>query len=190
MAVKADISIVGDIKRMFEACLESFGPPDILVANAGLSYISPLLETTEEEYYKVYDTNAKGTFFCLKEAGLHLKDGGRIVIISSSTTKYPKKGMCLYSSTKAAVNMMTEIAAQELADRRITVNAVLPGLTVTPAVEESPIPNEFKRMIADSTPFKRLGTTEDIAEVVAFLCSRESQWVNGKHITADGGCIC
>ena len=189
LAVKADISIVGDIKNMFDICIESFGAPDILVANAGLSYTSSLLETTEDEYYKVYDINAKGTFFCLKEAGLRLKDGGRVVVISSSTTKYPKKGMCLYSSTKAAVNMMTEIAAQEFADRRITVNAVLPGLTETPAVETGSLPEDFKRMIADNTPFKRLGTTEDIAEVVTFLCGEESRWINGKCIIADGGCV-
>ena len=190
LAVAADISIVSDIVKMFDACEKSFGAPDILVANAGLSYTSKLLETTEEEYYKVYDINAKGTFFCLKEAGLRLKDGGRIVLISSSTTNSPKKGMCLYSSTKAAICMMAEVAAQELADRGITVNSVLPGLTVTPAMEEGALPEEFKQMVADNTPFGRLGTTEDVAEVVAFLCSRESKWINGRHITADGGCLC
>jgi len=190
LAVAADISIVSDIRKMFDACEKSFGAPDILVANAGLSYSSKLLETTEEEYYRVYDINAKGTFFCLKEAGLRLKDGGRIVLISSSTTNSPKKGMSLYSSTKAAINMMAEVAAQELADRGITVNSVLPGLTVTPAMEEGALPEEFKQMVADNTPFGRLGTTEDVAEAVAFLCSRESKWINGRHITADGGCLC
>jgi len=189
LAVKADVSIISDIANMFDACIERFGAPDILVANAGVSYISDLLKTTEEEYYMVYDTNAKGTYFCLKEAGLRLKDGGRIVLISSSTTKHPKTGMSLYSSSKAAISMMAEVAAQELADRGITVNAVLPGLTVTPAVEAG-LPEAFKQIVADNTPFKRLGKTEDIAEVVAFLCSKESQWVNGQVIMADGGCLC
>lgn len=189
-AVKADVSIISDIKMMFDICLERFGVPDILVANAGLSYSSPLLETTEEEFYKVYDINAKGTFFCIQEAGLRLKDNGRIVVISSSTAKYPKKGMGLYSSTKAAVNMMVEIAAQELADRKITVNSVSPGLTMTPAMESGALPEDFKKMVIDNTPFKRLGTPEDIAEVVAFLCGKESHWVNGKNIMVDGGCLC
>ena len=190
LAVKADISALDDIRKMFDLCIERFGVPDILVANAGVSYISGFLETSEEEYYKVYDTNAKGTFFCLKEAGLRLKEGGRIVVISSSTTKYPKQGMALYSSTKAAIKMMAEIAAQEFAFRGITVNSVLPGLTVTPAVEAGDLPEEFKRMVAESTPFKRLGTVEDIAEVVAFLCTKNSRWVNGKHVIADGGSVC
>jgi len=190
LAVKADISIIGDIKRMFKICREHFGAPDIFVANAGMSYSSDLIETTEEEYYKVYETNAKGTFFCLKEAGLYLKDGGRIVLISSSTTKYPKKGMSLYSSTKAAINMMAEIAAQEFADRGITVNVVLPGLTKTTHMEEDPLPEDFMHNIINSTPFKRLGCTEDIAEVVAFLCSKSSKWINGKQVIADGGCLC
>ena len=86
--------------------------------------------------------------------------------------------------------MMAEVAAQELAHRGITVNAVLPGLTETPAMEAGRLPDEFKQMVADNTPFKRLGTTEDIAEVVAFLCSKESQWINGWQIMADGGCLC
>jgi len=189
LAVVADISILSDISKMFDKCQEYFGVPDIMVANAGLSYSSSLLETTEEEYYMVYDINAKGTFFCLKEAGLRLKDGGRIVLISSSTSKQPKKGMSLYSSTKAAINMMAEIAAQELADRGITVNAVLPGLTMTPSVKEAPFPEGFIQMVVDNTPSKRLGETVDIAEIVAFFCTKESQWVTGKHIMADGGCL-
>ena len=188
-AARADISVVADIQMLFEVCRNCFGAPDIMVANAGLSYLSPLLETTEEEYYKVFDINAKGTFFCLKEAGLQLNDGGRIVAISSSTTKYPKKGMGLYSATKAAIKMMTEIAAQELADRKITVNSVLPGLTITPSMEGG-LPEEFKNYVIENTALKRLGNVEDIAEVVAFLCSKEGQWINGQNILADGGCLC
>ena len=190
LAVEADVSITGDIKKMFDICEERLGAPEIFVANAGLSYASPLLETTEEEYYKVFDTNAKGTFFCLKEAGLRLKDGGRIVLISSSTTKYPKKGMCLYSSTKAAISMMAEIAAQEFAGRGIVVNSVLPGLTETPAMHEGGLPEDFKQFVIDNTPYKRLGTVEDVAEIVAFLCSKNAYWLNGKLIMADGGCLC
>jgi len=186
LAVTADISVIDDIKNMFDLCIECFGAPDILVANAGISYMNKLLETTEEEFYKVYDVNAKGTFFCLKEAGLRLKDGGRIVLISSGTTKYPKKGMSLYSASKAAINLMAEVAAQELAHRKITVNCVLPGLTVTPTVEAD-MPDEFKQMIINNTACGRLGVPEDIAEIVAFLCSKKSQWINGKHILANGG---
>lgn len=194
LVVKADISIVDDIKSMFDICEEKLGTPDILIANAGDSYFSSFLETTEDEYYKIFDVNAKGTYFCLQQAGLRLNDGGRIVTISSSTTKYPKKGMSLYSSTKAAISMMTEIAAQEFADRRISVNSVLPGLTLTVTVqndiEAGILPDAFTQMVIDNTPSKRLGTAEDIAGIVAFLCTKEAQWINGKLIITDGGCLC
>lgn len=186
IAIKGDISVLSDIQMMFEECEKYFGRPDILVANAGLSYMSPLLETSEEEYYKVFDINAKGTLFCLKEAGLYLNNGGRIVVISSSTTRYPNKGMILYSATKAAQKLMVEVAALELAERRITVNSVLPGLTETPAMLAG-VPLEFQRQIIQNSPSKRLGTPQDIAEVVAFLCRKNSQWVTGQHILANGG---
>ncbi|MBP2654747.1 MAG: short-chain dehydrogenase/reductase [Firmicutes bacterium] len=185
-AIKADISIVSDIKMIFEKCREYFGRTDILVANASLSYASPLLETSEEEYYKVFDINAKGTLFCLREAGWHLNDGGRIVVISSSTTRYPNKGMILYSATKAAQKLMVEVAALELAERGITVNSVMPGVTETPAMLEG-LPLEFQQQIIQKSPFKRLGKPQDIAEVVAFLCSKNSQWISGQHILANGG---
>ncbi|MCL1896582.1 MAG: glucose 1-dehydrogenase [Clostridiales bacterium] len=189
LAVRSDISRIDDIKLLFEECKGRFGAPDIFVANAGLSYSSPIVETDEDEYYKVYDINAKGTFFCLKEAGLQLNDGGRVVAISSSTTKHPKEGMALYTSTKAAIKLMVEVAAQEFAGRGITVNSVMPGLTETPSMMAG-LPDEFRQMVAGSTPFKRLGRPEDIAEVVAFLCSSGAGWVNGQHILVDGGCLC
>jgi 3-oxoacyl-[acyl-carrier protein] reductase len=186
LAVFADIADTGTIEKMFVKCIERFGRPDILVANAGLSYMSPLLSTSEEEYYRVFDINAKGTLFCLKAAGTHLADNGRIVVISSSTTRYPNKGMILYTATKAAQKAMVEVAALELAERGITVNSVMPGLTETPNVLAG-LPQEFRKQIMDKSPFGRLGKPEDIAEVVAFLCSRNSRWVTGQHILVNGG---
>ena len=186
LTVKGDISSIRDIEAMFQTCRETFGRPDILVANASLSYSSSLLETSEEEYYKVFDINAKGTLFCLKEAGRQLNDGGKIVVISSSTTRYPNKGMILYTSTKAAQKLMVEVAALELAERNITVNSVMPGVTETPSML-SGLPAEFQQHIIEMSPSKRLGTPKDIAEVVAFLCSKNSQWITGQHILANGG---
>jgi 3-oxoacyl-[acyl-carrier protein] reductase len=188
LAVKADVSNISDIKEIFEKCKLNFGSPDIFVANVGLTYISPLVEISEEDYYRVYDINAKGTLFCLKEAGLQLKDGGRIVAISSSMTRYPDKGRILYASTKAALQLMVEVAAQELAERGITVNSVMPGLTDTPSVRAG-LPLDIQQMIINKSPFKRLGNPQDIAEVVSFLCSKNSQWISGQHILVNGGCL-
>lgn len=188
VAVKADVTVIEDIKHMFDVCEQQLGKADILIANAGVSRPCPLIEVTEEFYQSVYDINAKGTLFSLKEAGLRLNNGGRIVVISSCSARIPEKGMAVYSSSKAAVQMMVEVAAQEFACRGITVNSILPGLTGTPTMLRFASREHIQHAI-DNTPMNRLGTAEDIAEVAAFLASKNSQWVTGQHILASGGCI-
>lgn len=188
IAVKADVTCVEDIKHMFDICEQRFGKADILIANAGVSRPCPLLEVTEEFYQSVYDINAKGTLFSLKEAGLRLNDGGRIVVISSCSARIPEKGMAVYSSSKAAAQMMVEVAAQEFACRDITVNSVLPGLTGTPTMLRFASQEHIQHAI-DNTPLGRLGTPQDIAEVAVFLASKNAGWITGQHILASGGCI-
>lgn len=186
VAVKADVTVVADIQNMFDVCEAELGKADILVANAGVSFKCPITEITEEFYQTVYDINAKGTLFSLKEAGLRLNDGGRIVVISSCSARFPEMGMAAYSSSKAATQLMVEVAALEFATRGITVNSIQPGLTGTPTMLKY-APAQFVQHCADNTPLGRLGMPEDIAEIAAFLCSKESQWVSGQHILASGG---
>lgn len=188
VAVRADVTVIDDIRHMFDVCEEQLGKADILIANAGVSRPCPLIEVTEEFYDSVYNINAKGTFFSLKEGGLRLNDGGRIVVISSCSARIPEKGMAVYSSSKAATQMMVEVAAQEFASRGITVNSILPGLTGTPTMLKFASQEHIQHAI-DNTPLNRLGTAEDIAEVAAFLASKNSQWITGQHILASGGCI-
>lgn len=188
IAVTADVSKVDDITRMFDECQTQFGAPDILVANAGISRPCPITEVTEELFYSVYNVNAKGTLFCLKEAGRRLKDGGRIVVISSCSARLPELGMAVYSSSKAATQLMVDVAALEFAPRGITVNSILPGLTETPTMLRF-ASREHQQKAIDRTPLGRLGTVRDIAEVAAFLASRESQWITGQHILVNGGCL-
>ena len=186
VAVKADVTVVTDIVNMFDVCEAQLGKADILVANAGVSFKCPIIEVTEEFYQTVYDINAKGTLFSLKEAGLRLNDGGRIVVISSCSARFPEMGMAAYSSSKAATQLMVEVAALEFAPRKITVNSIQPGLTGTETMlKYAPAP--FVQSCAERTPLGRLGMPEDIAEVAAFLCSKESQWISGQHILASGG---
>ena len=186
IAVKADVTAVSDIVNMFDVCESQLGKADILVANAGVSFKCPITEVTEEFYHTVYDINAKGTLFNLKEAGLRLNDGGRIVVISSCSARFPEPGMAAYSSSKAATQLMVEVAALEFAPRGITVNSIQPGLTGTETMlKYAPAP--FVQNCAERTPLGRLGMPEDIAEIAAFLCSKESQWVSGQHILASGG---
>ena len=182
----ADISKLEDIPAMFDACEAAFGKADILVANAGISLLVPIAEVTPDLFDQVYHTNARGTLFCLKEAGLRLNDGGHIVIISSSSVTNPVPGMCIYSSSKSAIQLMAAVAAQEFAPRKINVNVVQPGVTLTPNLKGG-LPQEFLDDMVQKTAMKRLGTPEDIANVVAFYASDDSAWVTGRVILADGG---
>ena len=182
----ADISKLEDIPRMFDECEAVYGKADIFVANAGIAVLTPIAEVTPEIFDKAFYTNARGTLFCLKEAGARLKDGGHIVVISSSSVTDPVPGMCVYSSSKAAIQLMATIAAQEFAPRKITVNAVQPGVTVTPSAT-SGLPQEFLDAMIEKTALKRLAQPEDIAKVVAFFASDEAAWITGQVVLADGG---
>ncbi|MBP2645797.1 MAG: 3-ketoacyl-ACP reductase [Firmicutes bacterium] len=185
-AFNGDISKVANISRMFDKCEELFGSPDIFVANAGTGVPpKPLEEISEDDYYFTFDVNVKGTLFCLKEAKKRLNDGGRIVVTSSSSVKYPVDGLAVYIASKAALISLVEASVNELAQRGITINSVLPGLTETPMIQDHP--EEFKKEVAAASPFKRLGQPEDVAEAIVFLTEERARWISGQHILANGG---
>ena len=174
-----------DTEALFEACFSAFGRPDILVNNAGIGAMQPLADTDEATFEQVFGLNCRGTLFCLKQAALHLADEGRVVNIGSSSASYPWPNTAMYAASKAAVRSMTEVAAAELGTRRINVNMVIPGITDTPMSRK--IPAEATQPVADASPWKRLGTPEDIAAVVAFLVGPDALWVTGQAILANGG---
>ncbi|NTV89342.1 MAG: SDR family oxidoreductase [Clostridiales bacterium] len=182
-----DISVKANIEKMFKICTDKLGKPDILVANAGVGVPpKPLAEITEEDYRFVFDINYKGTLFCLVEAMKRMNDGGRIVVVTSSTIRYPVEGLAVYTSSKSALQALVEVSAPEFAQRGITINSVQPGLTVTPMTKGDLDPG-FMKMVEEASPFHRLGQPEDVAEAIGFLCEKRSQWVSGQHITANGG---
>ena len=183
--VQGDMRHHAATQTLFQTCLDTFGQPDILVNNAGVGALLPLAETDEETFERVFGLNCRGTLFCLKQASLHLKDEGRIVNIGSSSATYPWPGAAMYAASKAAVLKMTEIAAVELGQRRINVNSVIPGITATPMSEA--LPKEATQPVIEASPWKRLGTPDDIASVVAFLVGPDALWVTGQHILANGG---
>jgi len=133
----------------------------------------------------VFSVNVKGVLFALQQAAKNLQDNGRIINISSTTTVYPSPGLAIYAASKNAIKMFTEILAQEIGNRGITVNTVLPGPT-SPGMFDN-MPQEVQEEAANSSPFKRLGRGEDIADVVAFLASDDARWITAQHITANGG---
>jgi 3-oxoacyl-[acyl-carrier protein] reductase len=185
LAVQADISQVVDIRRLFQETVNRFGQLDILVNNAGIGKAAPIAEVTEEDFDAVLAINVRGVLFAMQEAARCMSDGGRIVTVSSSTAIYPSPGSAVYAASKAAPKLFTEVLAQELGERGITVNSVVPGPT-TPGIFDN-MPAEVHEAAAASSPFGRIGRAEDIADVVAFLVSEEARWITGQHILANGG---
>ena len=146
---------------------------------------APIATVTEAEYDKVFNLNVRGVLFALQEASKQMNNGGRIVNISSTTTIHPEAGMAVYAASKAAIKLFTAVMAKEVADRGITVNTVMPGPTV-PGMFGN-MPPEIQQQAAASSPFNRVGTPQDIADVVAFLVSEEARWLTGQEICANGG---
>ena len=184
VAVQSDIGRLEDVRRLFQAADERFGGVDIVINNASISVFKPHAEVSEEEFDRVFGLIARGTFFALQEAANRLRDGGRIVSISSGGTVTGGPGAGLYLGAKAAVEQFGLALAKELGPRTITVNAVLPGLTDTDGMI---MPPEAVEQAVGMTPLGRLGQPEDVAGVVAFLVGEDGRWMTGQLVRAGGG---
>ncbi|TQV90953.1 hypothetical protein V2A60_008413 [Cordyceps javanica] len=198
VAFKADIRDVSQTAKLFDKAIEHFGRLDIAVSNSGVVSFGHLKDVTEEEFDRVFSLNTRGQFFVAREAYRVLNEGGRIILTSSNTSKdFSVPRHSLYSGSKGAIDSFVRILSKDCGDKKITVNAVAPGGTVTDMfhdVSHHYIPNgekytaeERQQMAAHASPLHRNGFPEDIARVVGFLASREGEWVNGKVITLDGG---
>jgi 3-oxoacyl-[acyl-carrier protein] reductase len=184
---QADVSKVAEIKKLFNDVRAAFGGIDITVANAGIAITGvPVVDVTEADFDRINAVNYKGTYFVLQQAAIHVRNGGRIIQISSSSALYPAAGLGIYSPSKAAGRVITEILALELGSRQISVNSVFPGPTRTPLQNEAVSKEEMER-IAQNMALGRMGEPEDIAGVVAFLAGPEGAWINGQQIIANGG---
>ncbi len=183
-AVQANLGHVADIRRLFQETIDHFGRLDILVNSAGLFQPKPIAEVTEDEFDAIFAVNVKGAFFTLQEAARRMGDGGRIVNISSSSTKMNLGGLAVYVGSKAAGELFARSLARELGGRGITVNNVLPGFTETDMLPQDP---EWRRMAVGMSALGRLGLPGDIADVVAFLTSEQGGWITGQSIIACGG---
>jgi 3-oxoacyl-[acyl-carrier protein] reductase len=186
VAVQADMSKVADAGRLVKDTVKTFGRLDILVNNAGMFIYKPLVEMTEEEFDRMFALNAKGPYFALQEAAKVIKEGGRIVNISTDGTHIGLSGATAYLGSKGALEQFTKGLAHELAPKGITVNTVSPGYTVTDMLPADPA---FRQIGEQASPLKRLGTPKDIADVVAFVVSEEARWLTGQNLHTGGGVV-
>lgn len=184
VAIQADMSKVADARRLVKDAVKQFGRLDILVNNAGDFLAKPLAETTEEEFDRLFALNAKGPYFAMQEAAKAIADGGRIVNISTDGTHLGFSGATVYLGSKGALEQFTKGLAHELAPRGVTVNTVSPGFTETGMMAEP-----FRTVGIQMSPLKRIGTPQDIADVVAFAVSEDARWLTGQNLHAGGGVV-
>ena len=188
VAIKANVADSGDVRRLFDEAEAAFGKIDVLVNNAGVLKMVSLAESSDELFDHTFNINTRGTFNTLREAARRLNDGGRIVNFSSSTVGMNLPNYSLYIASKAAVESLTKVFAQELRGRNITVNAVAPGPVATELFFEGKT-EELIQQLAKRPPLERLGEPEDIAGIVAFLVGPEGGWINGQVVRANGGIV-
>lgn len=182
-----DVRNEEDVKEMVKAAVDNFGSLDILVNNAGVTRDKPMAMMTEEDWDTVLDINLKGAFLCTKAAvKVMLKQkSGKIVNIASVAGTMGNKGQANYSASKAGLIGLTKTTAKEFASRNIYCNAVAPGTIQSKMTDV--LPDDVKEAYIKNIPLGRFGTPEEVANVVAFLASSESDYVTGQVIHIDGG---
>lgn len=186
VAIRADISRVAEVERLFSEALAAFGRLDVLVNNAGIMITKPIGEFTEEEFDRMFAVNVKGTFFAIQQAALHLSPGGSIVNFSTSVAGMMFPAYSAYAGTKGAVEQFTRQLAKELGPKGITINAVAPGPVNTELFMNGKSEAQLEA-IAAMNAFHRLGETGDVTGAVLFLAGEEARWITGQTIRVNGG---
>ena len=186
LAVQADVANPEDVKQLFEKTLKAFGQIDVVVNNAGIMSLSPIAKGDVETFDKVIATNLRGTFLVFSQAAQHVAEGGRIIAFSSSVLakSFPTYGP--YIASKAGVEGLVHVLANELRGHKITVNAVAPG----PVATELFLSDKTEEQIAQLSklaPLERLGEPSDVASVISFLAGPDGAWINSQVLRANGG---
>lgn len=187
MIYRADVSNLDEVKAMMRDVSKTYGQIDVLVNNAGIVRDEYLLMLNPETLDKCFDLNVKGYFYCAQQAVLKMfrKKSGVVINMSSVSGILALAGQSVYSATKGAVNSLTQTMAKELAPYGIRVNAVAPGFIETEMLNA--LSDEKKQEYLNAIPMHRLGTVEDVANVVSMLASDAASYITGQIITVDGG---
>ena len=188
LAVKCNVANSIEVENMFNTVENKLGNINVLVNNAGVMKLATLAQSNDELFDSQIAINLKGTFNTLRLAADRVVNGGRIINLSTSVVGLKLETYGVYAATKSAVETMSAILAKELRGKSITVNTVAPGPTATNLFLDGK-PAELIERLAKMNPMERLGTPEDIANVIAFLASANGGWVNGQVIRTNGGMI-
>ncbi|HEX9361137.1 MAG TPA: SDR family oxidoreductase [Bradyrhizobium sp.] len=188
LTAKADVSDASAVRGMFDATEAAFGGVDVLVNNAGIMKLATIADGDDALVDSHITINLKGSLNTMREAARRLREGGRIINLSSSVVGLYQPTYGVYAATKAGVEAMTHVLSKELRGRNITVNAVAPGPTATALFLDGK-PQAAIDHLAKLAPLERLGQPEDIANAVAFLAGPDGAWINGQVLRANGGII-
>ena len=191
--IQADLRDDSQVKRLVAGCVKKYGTLDIVCNNAGIELVGPLVETTEEEWDRVVDTNLKSVFLVSRHALPHMieKRKGIIVNTASQLGIVARENLAAYSASKAGVILLTKAMALEHAKDGIRVNCVCPGAIETPMINRilrfESNSKESRKLLVGKHPIGRLGRPEEIAQAVLFLASERSSFVTGAALVVDGG---
>jgi NAD(P)-dependent dehydrogenase (short-subunit alcohol dehydrogenase family) len=191
LAIRADVSKLEDIDKIYAAVEKKYGKIDVLFVNAGVAKFAAYSDTTEAIYDDNFSTNVKGAYFTIQKSIPHLNDGASIILNTSVVGIKGTENMSAYAATKAALRSMARTAAGELVGRGIRVNAIAPGPIETPIFGRTGLPqgavDDFVKNIGVRVPMKRVGQPEEVAGAVAFLASSDSSYITGEELHVDGG---
>ena len=189
LTVYGDVSNYEDVEKFIKEIIKEFGKIDVLVNNAGITKDMLLMRMKKEDFEQVIDTNLVGTFNVTKNVVPYMMKArsGRIINISSVVGISGNAGQTNYSASKAGIIGFTKSLAKEIASRNILVNSVAPGFIETNMTDV--LKDDVKQEIAKNIPLKRMGTAQDVANVVKFLASDDSSYITGQVINVDGGML-
>jgi NAD(P)-dependent dehydrogenase (short-subunit alcohol dehydrogenase family) len=191
VGVEGDVSNPADLDRLYDVVKRTTGRIDILFANAGVARYAPLGTITAEFYDSIFNINVKGLLFTVQKALPLMPDGSSVILNASIVASKGFAANSVYSATKAAVRSFARTWTTDLKDRRIRVNAVSPGSTDTPGLNDllasAEVGQQRLKMISNSVPLGRLGRPDEIAKAVLFLASDDSSYVTGTELFVDGG---
>lgn len=188
VAVKGDVSHAAEAKGIVDAAVNTFGRLDVLVNNSGVYEFGALANITEEHFHRQFNINVLGLLLVTQAAAAKMTDGGSVINIGSLVSRLVPATSAVYTGTKAAVDGITGVLAQELGAQKIRVNAVNPGMVETEGTRTAGIiGSDMEAGTLAQTPLGRIGQPQDIASIVTFLASDDSYWLTGEKLFAGGG---